>query len=147
MESTSHLSFGGLPTECYTAGLPAGFWAQHAIWKSKGLNCSIHMIKLVQSTMVPGRWSLEQKTAHMQHRHLVILLMALESHGVELLSSFGGLPTECSIAGLPAGLSSATCNENQKVSKKLQYWNEKRESPVLLYWVLRPAGDLLREET
>jgi hypothetical protein len=30
--------------------------------------------------------AIEEIAAHMQHRHLVILLMALESHGVELSS-------------------------------------------------------------
>ncbi len=39
--------------------------------------------------------------------------------------SFGGLPTECSTAGLPAGLSS-TCNENQKVSISPLTWSNSR---------------------
>ncbi len=87
MESSYQLRFGGLPTECYTAGLPAGLSSTCIeIWKVKGLNISTHMIKLVQSTMVPDRWSFKQTTAHMQHGHLVILPMALESHGVELSS-------------------------------------------------------------
>ena len=54
------------------------------------IHFSARMIKLVQSTST-RRWSrlsFEQRTAHMQHRYLVILLMALESYGVELSSYF-----------------------------------------------------------
>ena len=63
-------------------------------WRPENRQLRIHfstrIIKLVQSTST-RRWSrlsFEQRTAHMQHRYLVILLMALESYGVELSSYF-----------------------------------------------------------
>ena len=85
LESSYHLSFGGLPTECSTAGLPAGLSSTCIEIQKVSFS---HLIKLVQSTMVPLKFRTKdcahaaQTFSHLAHgarilrRRVIILVSA-----------------------------------------------------------------------